>query len=126
MSVQYKGPKPDKNYNTIDFRNKGIDVMILAKWKHWEENFPCIRVIFRSNGLCGEIRTCCYGDSFAVDFAWGWHTNENVCLTTECKTLREAKSILYMAFKEKGFVVPKKLTDNDWSKNHWSYAIKNL
>lgn len=124
MSVIYRGPKPDRNYSTKDFKDKGIDVMILAKWKDHYKHFPCIRVIFRSNGLCGEIRTTCYGNTFAVDFAYGWHTNENNCLTTECKSIKEAKSILYMAFKEKGFVVPKEVTDKDWSKAHWSYSIK--
>lgn len=57
---------------------------------------------------------------------WGWHTNEQTCLTTECKSLREAKSILFEWFKSKGFSVSKKETDNNWSKAHWAYQNVQL
>lgn len=124
MSYQYRGPKPERNYTVKDFQEKGITVRVGAKWKDYTKGFPSITVGFRSNGLRGTIRTSCYGNTFCVDFRWGWHTSEETCLTTECKSIREAKSILYMAFKEKGFVIPKEITDRDWSKNYLAYPIK--
>lgn len=117
MAVIYRGEIPNKNYTVIDFYNKGVVISWFVRFKDYSRGNSNIRCIFRSNGLLGEIRTTAYGDSFAVDVEWGWYTNQKTCLTTECKSLREAKSILYIWFKSKGFSIPKSITDNDWSKN---------
>lgn len=125
MSVQYRGKVPDRNYTVNDFYNNGVVISWFAKFKTYEGHVV-IRCIFRSNGLLGEIRTTCYGDTFAVDVWWGWWTNEQTCLTTECHSLREAKSILFEWFKSKGFAIPRKVTSNDWSKNHLRYQDVQL
>jgi len=114
MSVIYRGKTPERNYSLKDFYDKGIVISWVAKFETSE--IPQLRCVFRSNGLLGEIRTTCYGDAFAVDVQWGWRTDERRCLTTECKSIREAKSILFEWFKEKGFSVPRKITNSDWSK----------
>ena len=126
MAVIYQGNIPKRNYSLKDFHDKGVILCWVVKYYRHKTNKPSIRVIFRSNGLLGEIRTTCYGDSYAVDVRWGWYTNQQKCLTTECKSLREAKSILYEWFKSKGFVVPKKETDSDWSKNYLSFTNVQL
>lgn len=119
MSIEYKHIKPDRNYKLSDFRQYGIVVTRYGRFT--VDSKSHIRVIFRSNGLLGEIRSTCDGNTYAVDAWWGWYSNQRVCLTTECKTLREAKSILFMWFKSKGFVVPKKETDCDWRKNYLKF-----
>jgi hypothetical protein len=117
MSVDYRGKTPERNYNLSDFYKNGVVISWFAKFK--TSGIPQIRIVFRSNGLLGEIRTC--GDGFAVDAWWGWSTNQRQCLTTECKSVREAKSILFEWFKSKGFVVSKKVTDHDWRKGTLAY-----
>lgn len=101
MSVIYKGEKPTKNYSVNDFRDRGI---ILTWYTRFiSDKTPSMRAFFKSNGLIGEIRTTCYGDTYAVDVRWGWWSDRQQCLTTECKTIREAKSILFLWFKSKGY-----------------------
>jgi hypothetical protein len=124
MAVIYRGDLPDKNYSIMDFYQNGVVVSWMAKFRHHETKKIKIRCIFRSNGLLGEIRSC--GDTFAIDIQWGWGSDTQRCLTTECKTLREAKSILFIWFKSKGFSLPKKETDNDWRKNHLAYNNQQL
>lgn len=102
MSVQYRGPLPDRNYTTKDFLDKGIVITQFLKSvthenKHW------MRVVFRSNGLLGSIRRDCYDKSWCIDVRTEWSQGDR-CITTECKSLREAKSILYEWFKSHGFV----------------------
>lgn len=100
MSVIYRGKKPDRNYTVNDFYNNGVVISWFAKFRMYTgEN--CIRCIFRSNGLLGEIRSC--GNTFAVDVMSGWSTSLHNCLTTECKSVREAKFILFEWFKSQGF-----------------------
>ena len=101
MAVQYKGEKPDKNYSINDFRDHGIILTWYARFM--SDKTPSLRACFRSNGLSAEIRTTCYGDTYAVDVRWGWWSDRQQCLTTECKTIREAKSILFLWFKSKGY-----------------------
>lgn len=124
MSVQYRGIKPERNYRIIDFYNNGVVVSWFAKFRKHKTNKPLIRCIFRSNELLGEIRTTCYGDTFAVDVKCEWGTDS--CLTTECKSLREAKSILFEWFKSKGFSVSKSVTDNNWRKNALAFQNEQL
>lgn len=119
MAVIYRGETPDKNYSIKDFYANGVVVSWMAKF--YQNGNPALRCIFRSNGLLGEIRSC--GNTFAVDVKWGWSSDTQRCLTTECKSIKEAKSILFIWFKSKGFSVPKKETDNDWRKNHLAYNI---
>lgn len=126
MAVIYRGKTPDRNYSIKDFYDNGIVLSWAIRFYTHDTKQPRIRAIFRSNGLLGEIRTTCYGDTYAVDVRWGWHSNEDQCLTTECKSIREAKSILFEWFKSKGFVVPKRITDTDWSKNYLSYQNVQL
>lgn len=114
MSVAYRGPVPKQNYTVNDFYNKGVVISLVRKFKDYYTQKPMIGIVFRSNGLLGEIRST--GDSFAIDVQWGWWSNEQTCLTTECKSLREAKSILYTWFESKGFVIPDSIVRNDWSK----------
>jgi hypothetical protein len=118
--VQYRGKIPDRNYSLKDFYDHGIIISWVAKYVH--ESKPALRCIFRSNGLLGEIRTTCYGTSYAVDVEWGWHTNERACLTTECKSIKEAKSILFEWFKSMGF--QRKCTD--WTAQSLQIAGKQL
>lgn len=101
MSVYYKGPIPDKNYSVSDFRDKGIILVWYRKFM--SDKIPSLRAVFRSNGLIGEIRTTCYGNTYAVDVRWGWWSDRQCCLTTECKTIREAKSVLFLWFKSEGY-----------------------
>ena len=119
MAVQYRGKIPDKNYSVIDFYNNGVVISWFAKFKDYNTKNSHIKCIFRSNGLLGEIRTTCYGNSFAVDVRSEWRTQR--CLTTECKSLREAKSILFMWFKEQGFSIPKHITDKDWNRGYLTF-----
>lgn len=100
MSVTYRGITPERNYSLKDFYENRIVIAWLSKFKNGDGT-PQLRVVFRSNGYLGEIRTTCYGTSYAVDVRWEWGTDR--CLTTECKSIREAKSILFQWFKEKGF-----------------------
>lgn len=102
MSVKYEGKQPDKNYSLKDFENNEIILWSFMKFKSYE-NVPMLRIIFHSNGLIGEIRTTCYGNTYAVDVEWGWWSDRKKCLTTECKSLKEAKSILFTWFKSKNF-----------------------
>jgi hypothetical protein len=102
MSFKYSGPIPDRNYSLNDFYDKRIILWMFCKFKTYD-NIPSLRIVFRSNGLIGEIRTTCYGNTYAVDVEWGWWSDRRRCLTTECKSLREAKSILFMWFKSKGY-----------------------
>jgi len=125
MAVQFRGKKPQRNYSLQDFYNNGVVISWFAKFITGTNNFSSIRCVFRTNGLLGEIRTTCHGQ-FAVDVWWGWHTNERSCLTTECKNIREAKSILFEWFQSKGFSVPKKVTDTDWSKQTLAYQNVQL
>jgi hypothetical protein len=102
MSVIYSGKKPDRNYSLKDFEDNHIILWWVAKFKSYE-NMPMLRIVFRSNGLIGEIRTTCNGNTYAIDVEWGWWSDRKRCLTTECKSLREAKSILFLWFQSKGF-----------------------
>jgi hypothetical protein len=122
MSVQYTGIKPDRNYSVTDFRDHGIILMSFMKFKSGNDNIPSLRIIFRSNGLLGEIRTTCYGNAYAVDVEWGWYSDRRQCITTECKSLREAKSILFMWFKSKGF---KRTTEQIKAEPYASYLSLN-
>ena len=121
MSIINKHFIPDKNYSVDDFYKKGVVLTSVNKSYHYQTNKPKIRITFRSNGLLGLIRTTCYGDTYAVDVRWGWWTNEDTCITTECKSLREAKSVLYMWFKSKGFV-----KSNEELKTNWSWNTMKL
>lgn len=123
MAVIYRGEKPDQNYSLDSFTNKKITLDWCARWRNYK-NEPKFRAIFRSNGLLGEIRSC--GKTWAIDVRWGWSSDQQVCLTTECKNIREAKSILYLWFKSKGFVVPKTVTDADWRKGYMAYQNVQL
>jgi hypothetical protein len=110
MSVQYRGKEPERNFCINDFYANGVVIVGFGIWRHHQTNKRHLSCTFKSNGLSGTIRTTCYGDTFAIDVRWGRRFAgycEETCLTTECKTLREAKSILYVWFREKGFVVPK-------------------
>lgn len=107
--IKYRGEPPTQNYTTKDFYDNGIVISGFIRYK--DKNG--LKVIFRSNGLLGIIRTTCYGNTFAVDVWWGQGSNEKTCLTTECKSLREAKSILFVWFKSKGFRLPKSYTDSN-------------
>lgn len=102
MAVIYDGKMPDRNYSLKDFNDNYIILWRIAKFKSYD-NIPMLRIIFRSNGLIGEIRTTCYGNTYAIDVEWGWWSDRKKCLTTECKSLREAKSILFLWFQSKGF-----------------------
>ena len=115
MSVQYRGTTPTRNYSLNDFYNKGIFVSWATKFRDHYSKLPMLRCIFRSNGLMAEIRTCCNGLTFAVDVKWAW--GEDRCITTECKTLREAKSILFQWFMENGY---KSKPSTDWRKEYLS------
>ncbi len=126
MAVIYRGKLPERNYSIKDFYDNGVVLSWAKRFYAHDTKKPHIRAVFRSNGLLGEIRTTCYGDTYAVDVRWGWGTAERTCLTTECKSIREAKSILFEWFKSKGFVVPKRITDNDWSKNYLAYQNVQL
>lgn len=114
MSVIYRGKILYKNAKVSDFLEKKIFLTMLLKWKDYK-GLHHIRAVFRSNGLLGEIRTTCYGDAFAVDVKWGWHTFEQRCLTTECKTIQEAKNILLTWFHEQGFKKTKDQVNQNWS-----------
>ena len=122
MSVQYNGLKPDRNYSLNDFRDKGVILISFIKFKSGNDNIPSLRIIFRSNGLLGEIRTTCYGNTYAVDVEWGWWSDRKRCLTTECKSLREAKSILFTWFKSMGYSRTK---DQIASEQYASYLSLN-
>jgi hypothetical protein len=124
MAVLYRGPKPSKNYSLKDFYKNGIVISWWAKFKN--NNKTCLRVIFRSNGLLGEIRTTADSKSYAIDVRWGWWSSQESCLTTECKSLKEAKSILFEWFKSKGYTLPKEETDNDWTKKHLAFDVEEF
>jgi hypothetical protein len=114
--VNYRGPIPDRVYNLSDFLSKNIILSWKIRFK--TDNKPSLRAVFRSNGLIGEIRSC--GNTLAIDVRWGWWTDQQSCITTECKNMKEAKSILYMWFKSKGYTLPKSETQSDWSKGYLS------
>lgn len=107
MSVAYTGEKPDKNYSIRDFYKKGVILYSFIHYRHYKTNHRHISCNFKSNGLQGTIRTTCYGDTYAVDVRY--YDNgpfiKDQCLTTECRTIREAKSILYMWFKKHNFKI---------------------
>lgn len=103
MSVIYRGTKPSRNYSLKDFRRHDITLALFLKWKHYEKGFNMLRVVFRTNGLLAEISSVYDGSKFAIDTYWGWSHGKQQCLTTECKSLREAKSIVFQWFKEQGF-----------------------
>lgn len=107
--VIYRGKQPDRNYTLDDFIDKDIIVTWVKRFRDSEDN-PALRAMFKSNGLYGEIRTTCTGKTYAVDVAWSW--SDSKCLTTECTSIREAKSILYMWFKDQGFKKSQKDTKN--------------
>lgn len=111
MSYTYRGTKPDRVYKCQDFYDKGI---ILSQYlrvpNRTRGQDQWARFVFRSNGLMGIIRYSCYCDTWCVDVQDSWHYG-HYCLTTECRTISEAKSILYIWFKEHGF---KKKVINDW------------
>lgn len=119
MAVIYRGEIPDKNYTILDFYKNGVVVSWVAKYYDYPKNNPQLRCIFRSNGLLGEIRSC-GGGTFAVDVTWGW--NDSRCLTTQCKNVREAKSILFLWFKSKGFTLTKAEVNSDWHKGHYRFS----
>jgi hypothetical protein len=121
MSVKYIGKIPERNYSVSDFNNHGIVISWAARFRDIN-NKPAYRCIFRSNGLLGEIRTTCFGDTFAVDVRWGWSSDQERCLTTECGSIRESKSILFEWFKSQGYVIPKHITDADWRRNYLKFA----
>jgi len=112
MSVIYRGLKPERNFSTADFYSKGIILTQYLRSKtDWNRKHGIkqwTRFVFMGNGLQGVIRHC--GNTWAVDYRKDWHTGDH-CLTTECKTLKEAKSILYTWFASEGFHKAKCL---DW------------
>jgi hypothetical protein len=110
MSVKYRGETPERNFSIRDFYTEGVVIVSFAIWRDYQTNKRHLSCTFRSNGLSGTIRTTCYDDTFAIDVRWGRRFAgycEETCLTTECKTLREAKSILFVWFREHGFSRPK-------------------
>lgn len=118
MSVEYRAPIPDRMYTTKDFYDKGIILTQYLRVPFNTKGQPqWARFVFRSNGLLGTIRYTCYGTSWAVDIQTEW--GNETCLTTECKTIREAKSILYAWFKGEGFVKPK---TNEWRKKYLEFS----
>ncbi len=122
MSIIYRGSIPERNYSLLDFNKKNIILSWCSKWYDEYNKHHCIRAVFRSNGLLGEIRTCSYGNTYAIDVWSGWHSSERTCLGTEFKSVREAKSVLYKWFESKGFVVAQRITNNDWSKATLSFT----
>lgn len=106
MAIHYSGKMPERNFTINDFNANGVILTSIHMWRNHKSNKRNLRCVFRSHGFTGIIRTTCYKDSFAIDVVWGhhWglHPNER-CLTTKCKTLREAKSILFVWFREHGF-----------------------
>ena len=109
MSV-FTDIKPEKNFPINDFYKKGVILYGFNISRHYKTNRRHIICTFKSNGLQGTIRTTCYGDTYAIDVRYyesGPFITDK-CLTTECKTLREAKSILYCWFRNKGFKVQNK------------------
>lgn len=106
MAVHYRGKVPERNFTIHDFHANGVTLTSFSMWRGHKSKKRNIRYVFKSHGFIGIIRTTCYENSFAVDVVWGkqWalYPNES-CLTTECKTLREAKSILFVWFREHGF-----------------------
>jgi len=106
MSVKYRGPEPTRKFTVSDFYKNGIIITMFLKWKD-HEGKRMLRCVFRSNGLLGEIRRTCDGVHFAVDVEDdSLYRGNQQCLTTECKTVGEAKSILFMWFQKKGFSLP--------------------
>ena len=106
MSIHYRGKIPERNFTIRDFHANGVTLTSFHMYRSYKSNKRNLICAFRSHGFTGIIRTTCYEDSFAVDVVWGkdfaFYPNER-CLTTECKTLREAKSILFVWFRENGF-----------------------
>jgi len=106
MSVHYRGNVPERNFTIHDFHANGITLTSFQMYRNHKSNKRHIRCVFRSHGFTGIIRTTCYENSFAVDVIYGKQCDlypNDSCLTTECKTLREAKSILFVWFRENGF-----------------------
>lgn len=106
MTVHYSGKMPERNFTIRDFCANGVTLTSFHMYRNHKSNKRNIIVSFRSHGLIGTIRTTCCEDSFAIDVAWGRdfsHYPNERCLTTECKTLREAKSILFVWFRSHGF-----------------------
>lgn len=92
-------------YKVKDFLKKGILITGVLRWKDYR-NIPNIRVFFRGENLFAEIRTTCYGNTFAVDISKAnnhWYHRTDSCLTTECKTLQEAKNIVWAWFESENW-----------------------
>jgi len=125
MPVHYTGEIPDRNYSVEDFRLKKIILTSYIRSRTAYNKSIFFRAVFRSNGLLGTIRSTCYSDlngrpfEYAVDVIAEWGTEH--CISTECKSIREAKNILYMWFKSKGFSVPVAEIKNDWRKGYLAF-----
>lgn len=102
MAVIYREPIPDINPKLSDFVKHGVVPSFFVKWRQYDTGAGMFRCGFKSNGLYGEIRTTCYGNSLAVDVEWDAFHGKS-CLTTECRTVREAKAILFTWFRGQGF-----------------------
>jgi hypothetical protein len=113
MSVTYKGTKPKRNYTVNDFRDNKVILTKILRWTSYDGH-PNMRAFFRSNGFSAEIRTTCYHDTYAIDVRTNWW-NKSTCLTTECKSLKEAKSILFTWFEEQGFYKSMEEVNNSWT-----------
>ena len=106
-----------------EFEKKGITVNSLERWTDYEGK-PKMKAVFRSNGLLGVIRTNCY-DKYSVDVRWSWWSGgQQTLYPASVNTIKQAKEMLFNWFKEKGFVVPKEITDTDWNKDYLSFPIK--
>lgn len=116
MSVICRGNYDYSNAKLKDFSDNKIYLTMFCKFRNYKDTFSLIRAVFRSNGLLGEIRTTCYGDTLAVDVSSEW--GESRCLTTECKSVQEAKNILLTWFKSKGF---SKKSLKNWREYHLGY-----
>ena len=100
---EYKGNNPEKvNVKTCDFYNKGIILTQYGRTFKSKYTEAWARFIFKSEGLMGIIRRDCYNKNWCVDVQNSWW-NGDTCLTTKCKTIQEAKDILYQWFKEQNF-----------------------
>lgn len=119
MAVQYRGKVLYSNCKLIDFFENKVYLTMFLKFQIYKCDFTSIRAVFRSNGYLGEIRTTCYGDSYAVDFDTEWGMSR--CLTTECKSLQEAKDVLFTEFSKVGFYRTDEQMSNNWRQLHLQY-----
>ncbi len=94
---------PQAKYTVKDFLRKGIIITCVLRFKN--QNRPHCRIFFRGENLFAEIRTCCYG-TLAIDTSKAssnYNTKDEQCITTECKSMREAKSMVWSWFESQGW-----------------------